>query len=111
MDMGDELVEKLILDGAVEFAGLDKDGQMLYNFTEKLEKLAPELFKLVLDTYQADIYALWELGFLSMNMDSSNPLVSATVLAYDERAVNDLPDYLRLTLSQIVSEINKRLDS
>jgi hypothetical protein len=110
MDMSDELISKLILDGAVEFSGLSFDGQMLYSFTEKLEKLAPDLYAAIMSNYQADIYKLWELGFLQIDMQLENPPVAPTVLAHDERALGDLSEHLRLTLSQIVSETKRRLE-
>ena len=38
MNFNEENLEKLILDGVVEFAGLDEDGEMLYAFAKDLEE-------------------------------------------------------------------------
>ena len=40
-----EMIEKLILDGALEVAGVDsEDGSLLYSFTPKIQQVMPELY-------------------------------------------------------------------
>jgi len=44
-EAGDK-IEDLILSGALEVSGIDIDtGEMLYNFTDKLKDINPDLFK------------------------------------------------------------------
>lgn len=101
LNFGDEHLEQLILDGIVEFAGLDKNGEMLYAFTPDLESKAPIIYKMVQETHMQDIYYLWEQGFLSMDATQANPLVLPTMKALDHAEVDKLPDYLQLLLEQI----------
>ena len=102
-DDSDEVLEKLILDGMVEFAGLDKKtGEMLYSFTEKAAESNPNFVEDVLNSQIKDIYRLWELGFLNMNIMEPNPLVKITEKALDEKEIDMLPTQLRLALEQIV---------
>lgn len=102
-DFDDNMLEKLILDGMVEFAGLDKrTGEMLYSFTDKAIQSDPDFFTNTMETQIRDIYTLWELGFLDMNIAEENPLVRITKRALDEEAVGSLPTDLRLALEQII---------
>lgn len=102
-DFDDNMLEKLILDGMVEFAGLDNiTGEMLYSFTDKAIQSDPDFFTNTMESQIRDIYALWELGFLDMNIAEENPLVRITKLALNEEAVNSLPTDLRLALQQII---------
>ncbi len=40
-----EMIEKLILEGGLEVAGIDsEDGSLLYSFTPKIKQLMPELY-------------------------------------------------------------------
>ena len=100
--MDEELLERLILDGIVEVAGLDsKTGEMLYSFTKKvLER--PDLMAMITDTHVQEIYYLWEQGFLDMNMLEDNPTVRITPKALNDYEVDQLPPHLQIALRQIV---------
>jgi len=102
MHFEDEMLEKMILDGVVEFAGLDKEGQMLYSFTPDLETKAPEMFRIAQQLHMNDIYYLWEKGFLTMDATVANPTVNIAELALDADEVAKLPDHLQLLLEQIM---------
>ena len=101
LNFNEEHLEQLILEGIVEFAGLDKNGEMLYSFTPDLETKAPAIHKIVMELHMHDIYYLWEQGFLSMDATVANPLVKPTLKALDEEAVAELPDHMQLLLEQI----------
>ena len=101
LNFGDEHLEQLILDGIVEFAGLDKNGEMLYAFSPDLESRAPGIFKIVQETHMQDIYYLWEQGYLAMDATQANPLVTPTAKALMPEEVEKLPDYMQLLLEQI----------
>ena len=102
MHFEDEMLEKLILDGIVEFAGIDKNGQMLYSFAPDLETREPEMFKTMQQLHMNDIYYLWEKGFLTMDATIANPAVNIAPLALDKAEVEKLPDHLQLLLEQIM---------
>jgi len=102
MNFNEENLEKLILDGVVEFAGLDEDGEMLYAFAKDLEKKDPEIYRVVQDMHMQDIYYLWEQGYLDMDVTSASPLVKITGLALNQEAVERLPKHLQFFLLQVI---------
>lgn len=110
MDFRDEILEQLILDGLVEFAGLDKNGEMLYSFAEDIETKAPEIFNIMMDYRMRDIRDLWALGFLKMDITSPNPTVTITEKAIDDEAIGTLSDDLQIALEEIKSMMRKRDD-
>lgn len=107
MHFDDDLLEQLILDGVVEFAGIDNDtGEMLYSFSPDLADKSPEIFKRVVEMHIGDIHKLWELGFLDMDMTENNPLVNITEQALDIDKIKTLPNELRIVLEQIKLAFN-----
>lgn len=107
MNFSEEHLEQLILDGIVEFAGLDKNGEMLYNFAPDLEQKAPEMHRLVQEMHMQDIYYLWQQGFLSMDITASAPLVTITKKALDDSELDKLPEQLRFLMEQLKEEMRK----
>ena len=103
----DEILEDLILKGAVEFVGLDEYGQPLFSFTEKIFEVDPNLAYHISEAFHNDIMALWELGHLSMDVTQENPKVSLTSLANDRDSIHNLPDHLRVTLNVIKDALRK----
>lgn len=101
MKFNEDDLEQLILDGIVEFAGLDSDGEMLYSFSNDIETKAPEVYEMVQKMHMQDIYTLWEMGFLSMDITQENPLARVTELALDEEALETLPTHMRIMLEHI----------
>lgn len=101
MKFNDDDLEQMILDGIVEFAGLDSNGDMLYSFSKDIETKAPEIYRMVQKMHMDDIYTLWEMGFISMDVTEANPAARVTELAFDEEALSVLPTHMRLMLEQI----------
>ena len=93
--------EILVESGAIEFAGIDEDGEMMYNFTNKLKDIAPELFDLHLNQLNSDIMHLWEKGFVDMDLFQENPVVKLTSKAFDKDEVKELNKTLYDVLKQI----------
>lgn len=110
MDFRDEVLEKLILDGIVEFAGVDKNGELLYSFSPDIEEKAPGIFELMMDMRMRDIRDLWALGFLKMDITSENPTVTITEKAFDEESLSSLNEDLALALEEIKGMMRKRDD-
>lgn len=101
--MDEEELDRLILAGAIRPAGLDGEtGEMLYEFTEKLLKVAPEIFHAVVDSHVTEIYHLWERGFVDMTITDDNPLVKITEKALDDEAVASLTPYMQSVIKEIV---------
>lgn len=108
MDFRDEVLEKLILDGIVEFAGVDKNGELLYSFAPDIADRAPGIFELVMDMRMRDIRDLWAMGFLKMNIEEPNPTVTLTSKAFDLDALAGLDQDLAMALDEIKDMMRKR---
>lgn len=99
----EEWFEEMILEGVIEFAGLDPDtGEMLYNFNKDLEDINPEIFEKMTRSMEEDIYKLWEKGFLSMNIEDVNPLVQITGKSLDKEAIDKELTYQEKTSLEII---------
>ena len=107
MNFDESMLEQLILDGIVEFAGLTPEGEMLYNFSEDLEEKAPAIFKMMMEIHTGEIHMLWEKGFLQMDVTKPNPLVNITEKALDPEEVDRLPKELQVTLRSIMDRMRE----
>jgi hypothetical protein len=104
----DEFFDYLILQGAVEPAGLDPvTGEMLYSFTDKLKEVNEKMFNKAMDTFHHDITQLWELGFLNINWLDDNPLVTVTEKALHQPSVEALHIDLYRTLQTILQAMKR----
>lgn len=99
----EEILEKLILEGSVEVAGIDsRTGEFLYAFTKDLHRTNPGLHKHVANHFNENIMSLWEKGFLDINFLSDSPMVKVTEKVFDADSVLSLPENLQLMLEQIL---------
>lgn len=96
-------MEDLILNGALEFSGIDSDtGEMLYSFTDKLKEHMPELYNHHLNFVNEEIMFLWENGFVEMpDMLDDNPKVFLTEKSMNNEEVAKLPKDRQETLREI----------
>ena len=102
MENEDKLIEELILKGALEVAGIDLEtGEPLYNFTEKLKDVDPELHQETFNFFSGEALKLWEKGFLDMDITAENPIVRLTEKALNEIEVLKLEKDKQFTLNQI----------
>jgi len=99
----DEYIAKLILSGAIEFAGIDSDtGEMLYSATGKLKEQNPEMYDRFNDLFYQEIMKLWELGFLELNVLEANPTVHLLKKAFDVQEIEKLDINHRNALKDIL---------
>lgn len=102
----DDAIEQLILAGALEVAGIDIDtGEPVYNFTEKLMDISPELHKEVALYFSRETMSLWSQGFLNMDVTEKNPLVTLTDKALNHQEVSKLSKESQVTLNEIIRVI------
>jgi len=101
MKFNEEDLEQMILDGIIEFAGLDENGEMLYSFSRDIEAKYPDIYRTVMEMHMQDIYHLWEMGFISMDVTQQNPLARVTEKAFDGEAISALPIHMKIILEQI----------
>lgn len=95
-------IEELILSGALEPAGIDPEtGEMLYNFTDKLKDVNPQLHREVNNTFSSHIMRLWELDMITMDITSQNPMVNLTPKAFDPKLMESLEEEVAYTLKEI----------
>ena len=79
-----EMIEKLILEGALEVAGVDSEnGSLLYSFTPKIEQVMPELYHDHLNRVNAEILSLWERAYVNIDFLAKEPIVTLTDKSFD----------------------------
>ena len=99
----DDAIDQLILSGALEVAGIDiNTGEPMYNFTEKLLEVSPELHKEVSLYFSRETMSLWSSGFLNMDITEKNPIVTLTEKALDESEISKLSKDSQITLKEII---------
>jgi len=87
----DEIIERLILDGALEVAGVDsEDGSLLYSFTPKIKEIMPELYNDHINNVNSEILSLWERGYVDIDFLSKDPLVTLTKKSFNELEMSKL---------------------
>jgi hypothetical protein len=85
MDKEREMVDKLILENALEVSGVDSEtGELLYTFTPKIKDIYPELYAEHMNHVNSEIMKLWERGYVDIDFFIKDPSVSLTEKALDE---------------------------
>jgi hypothetical protein len=102
----DRKIEDLILLGAVEVSGIDsRTGEFLYSFTEKIHDIDPELARESQEIFNKYLYYLWEKGFLKINMESENPVVSLLPKCFIQEEVSILPNDSKEVLRYVMEAL------
>jgi hypothetical protein len=102
----DDFIDNLILNGALEIMGIEEGtGEILYGFTDKLLDVDPSLHAKFVNHFYEDMMALWENGFVSMDVTQLNPMVEITPKAFDKIAVETLSENQRRTLAGIIKNM------
>lgn len=102
----EEYVDKLILAGVVEVAGIDgATGEFVYGFTDKLEKLTGGIKDRLDQMFFEDVQVLWEKGFLNMDITKPNPVVTLAERAMVQQERENLPPNLKQTLDYIINAL------
>ena len=107
--MTPEEFDELLLNGAIEPAGIDmKTGEMLYNFTDKLKTFSPDIFDAISNAFYNDLVSLWSFGFLDMDITQENPTVRITDKIYDSDLLEQLDQNALDALSVILHKIQEK---
>lgn len=96
-----DLIDYLLLNGALEPAGISDTGEPLYNFTPKLKHVLPELYEEHMRHVNAELMGLWEKGFINMDLFSENPMVKLAPKAFDSDEVSKLSDQDQFAIKEI----------
>jgi hypothetical protein len=106
MSQEDDLINELILQGAIEIAAIDSEtGEFLYSFTEKINDVSPELAQNVNQAFNDDIMLLWQAGMIDVNWLDQTPMVKLTDKAFIKNEINNLSPQLKTTLEVIKSAL------
>jgi hypothetical protein len=108
MDFEVDVIDKLILDGAIEVSGINsKDGSFLYSFTDKLQEAYPDLYSSITSNVYSTAMKLWEKGFIDLKDDDGELYVTITDKGTDEKAIEQLDNLEISILESIVSQIER----
>lgn len=100
-------IEEMMLNGLLEFAGVDIDsGEMLYRFTEEIKYQEPELFKDVNLYFTKEMMSLWENGFIEMDITEENPMVRLTEKSYKNEEIQKLSKENQFSLREVLRVLN-----
>ncbi len=104
-----DAIEKLILAGALEVSGVQEGtGELLYTFTPKMKEVSPQLYHDHLNFVNEEIMALWEKGFVNVDLLSDDPIVTLTTKAFVPDALQSLTLQQRWSLEEIKRLLKKR---
>lgn len=95
------IIDYLLLNGALEAAGISDTGEPLYNFTPKLKHVLPELYEEHMNHVNSELMRLWENGFIDMDLFAESPAVKLTPKAFDNQEVSKLSDQDQFAIKEI----------
>lgn len=59
----DAMLEHFLLQGAVEFQGIDETtGEMMYNITDKMKEVSPDIYEQLKNQYEHHMFKLIDEG-------------------------------------------------
>ena len=101
MDEEQQIVDYLILNGALEMAGISDSGEPLYNFTQNLKNIMPDLYEEHMRYVNSSLMDLWQNGFIDLDLFEENPTVRLTEKSFDNASIMELSDTQRFSLEEI----------
>lgn len=104
-----DAIDYLILNKGLEVAGVDSNtGELLYSFTPKIKELMPDLYDAHINHVNQEIMALWEMGFVDVDLMSDNPIVTLTAKAFDNKELEGLSPEHKWGLEEMKRLMKKR---
>lgn len=98
----DELIKNLILQGALEVAGVDSStGEFLYTITPKMKEVMPDMYEDHITTTNREILNLWEKGYLNIDFLSNEPIVTVSEKGKDKKQISKLSNQEIWALEEI----------
>lgn len=61
------LLDHLLNQGAIQMADIDRDGNILYSITDKLQQVSPEIYAELKEQYEDHMFKLIKKGPSTMN--------------------------------------------
>lgn len=100
-DKEQKIIDMLVLSGALEMSGISESGEILYNFTNKLKEVMPDLYEEHMNFVNSEMMALWEKGFIDIDLLSADPKVRLTDMSFNTEEMSRLTDSQRWSLEEI----------
>lgn len=105
----EEIIDELIFDGGLEFAGRDPEtGEPLYRPTTILKHLDPKLSDDIANYFSETTLELWQRGFIDMDVMLEDPLVKLADKAFDLKAVDSLEKNQKIILQEIIRVLSEK---
>lgn len=105
----EEIIDKLLLENALEVVGIDKtNGEFLYAFTPKIKEIMPELYQDHLNFVNSEIMVLWEKGYLNVDFLADDPSVTVTDKAFIQKELDKLSRQELWSLEEIKRLLKRR---
>jgi hypothetical protein len=102
----DDIIDDLILKGALEFVGVDPEtGEPLYRPTEILGAFDPDLNKEMSIYFSQITMRLWEKGFLNMDVTLKDPSVTLAEKSFNAKLIDSLPKEEKTIMQEIIRVI------
>ncbi len=102
MSKEEDIIDRLVLSGGLEAAGVDSEnGELLYTFTPKIKEIMPELYNEHLNDVNSEVMALWEAGYLDLDFMSDDPVITLSDKAFDELEIKKLSKRRQWSLDEI----------
>jgi hypothetical protein len=91
MSNEDDIIDNLILSGALEISGIDdKTNEFLFTMTPKMQEVMPELYEEHINDVNRYIMGLWEKGFVDIDFNEDSPIVRLSPISNDADEVSRL---------------------
>jgi hypothetical protein len=106
-----DIVDNLILNGGLEFAGKDSEtGEPLYRTTERLKDLDSQLSEELSAYFFDTTLKLWEKGFIDMDVTDRDPMIKLGPMAFDINAIKSLEKNERVVIEEIIKVLYNKND-
>ena len=91
MSREEQILEDLILAGAMDISGIDSEtGEFMYKINEKMKDLMPELYEEHRIITNRIVMSLWENGYVDLDFMEDDPLIYLTDKAFDKNEIKKL---------------------
>ena len=95
------MIEYLILQNALEVAGVDPDtGELLYAITSKMKDVMPDIYNEHMTYINREVMALWEKGYLEIDFLHDEQTVSLSEKAMVPEEVSKLSNKEQWSLNE-----------
>jgi hypothetical protein len=104
-----DIVDNLIFNGGLEFAGKDSEtGEPLYRPTERLKEIDSRLSDELSIYFSEVTLRLWEKGFLDMDITDADPIVNLGPKSFDAISIKSLDKDERVVIEEIIKALSNK---